>query len=189
MKTINYLFSVILSLSFLSCSNDGNLNNNNFSQSTLAFKALITSNSGSSAMSKVVQAVSTDTVLLFTGKNISWFNETTGELRFNNNFSLEKIGNGKVYLQVYSNNEPLYSVSFILTLNVMSYVINSPVIYNGVGENSSYIKNGYPERNLADLSKDDPWRIEREKNWNVLVQSEGWKLFIQQLKKEGRYRK
>jgi hypothetical protein len=36
---------------------------------------------------------------------------------------------------------------------------------------------------------DDTWRIEREKNWNALVQSEGWKLFILQLKKEGRYRK
>jgi len=190
MKTMNYIFSMILSLMFSSCSSDDGLDKNNFSPSALIFKATITKDSQSSAVSKVPQSASNDTILLFYGKDIAWFNETTGELSFNDNFSgIEVIGNGNLNLIVYSDNDSLYSINFFVTSSVMSYFINSPVIIKGIGENPCYIKNGYPERNLADLDKDDPWRIEREKNWNALVQSEGWKLFVLQLKKEGRYRK
>lgn len=190
MKTMCYIFSVILLLLFSSCSNDDVLDKNNFSPSALIFKAVKPADSRSTAITKAPQASIIDTVLLFSGKDIAWFNETTGELRFNDNFSgIEMRGNSSVDLLVYSDNESLYSINFILTVGVMSWVINSPVLYVGIGENASYIKNGYPDRNLADLDKDNPWRIEREKNWNALVQSEGWKLFILQLKKEGRYRK
>ncbi len=189
MKTMWYVFSVILSLMFSSCSNDDGLSENNFSPSTLVFKASITTDSGSSDITKALQTVSTDTIFLFSGNDIAWFNETTGELKFNDNFSgMEMIGNGLVVLHIYSDNESLYSINFFHTFDVMSYVINSPVIVNRVGKNTSYyIENGYPYRNLADLDKNNPWRIEREKNWDKLVQSDGWKLFILQLKEEGRY--
>lgn len=181
---------MILSLIFSSCSSDNGLDQNNFSPSSLIFKAAITTDSRNSDISKAPQLAITDTIPLFYGKDIAWFNETTGELRFNDNFSGTALqGNGDVRLLVYSDNDSLYSINFFATSNVMSYVINSPVICNRMGENAYYIQSGYPKRNLADLDKDDEWRIEREKNWNALVQSEGWKLFILQLKKEGRYRK
>ncbi len=181
---------MIVSLMLSSCSNDDGLDRNNFSPSALIFKALIASDSSTSNISKSFQTANTDTILLFSGEDIAWFNETTGELKFNDNFSgMEMIGNGLVVLHVYSDNESLYSINFFHTSDVMSYVINSPVIVSEVGKNTYYIENGYPYRNLADLDKDNPWRIEREKNWNKLVQSDGWKLFILQLKEEGRYRK
>jgi hypothetical protein len=190
MKTMSYVFSVILSLILTSCSNDDGLDKNNFSSSVLIFKATITTHSQGSAITKALQTQGTDTIFLFSGKDIAYFNETTGELRFNDNFpGIEMIGNGPVVLHVYSNNKSLYSINFFLTYDVMSYYINSPVIVRDAGGNNCYIQNGYPYRNLADLDSDDTWRIEREKNWNALVQSEGWKLFILQLKKEGRYRK
>jgi hypothetical protein len=179
------LFSIMLS----SCSNDDSLDRNNYSPSALIFKATILTDAQNSALTITPQSVGSDTILFFSGKDIAWFNESTGELKFNDNFSgMERIGNGPVVLHVYSENESLYSIHFFHTSDIMSYVINSPVIVSEVGENACYIKNGYPYRNLTDLEKDDPWRIERERDWNALVQSEGWKLFVVQLKKEDRYR-
>lgn len=191
MKPKSCLFLVIVLLVFSSCNNDGIMEKNNLSPSSLDFKAAIRTAPPSSSASKAAQSTSADTILLFTGKDIAWFNETTGELRFNDNFSgIEVAGfNTSVDLLVYSDNESLYSINYILTSDVMSWVVNSPVIYKGVGVSACYVKNGYPDRNLADLDKDDPWRIEREANWNKLVQSDGWQRFVLQLKKEGRYRK
>lgn len=190
MKTMSCIFLLILSLMFTSCSNDDGSDKNNFSSSALIFKATIATNSQGSVITKALPTQGTDTIFLFSGKDIAWFNETTGELRFNDNFSgMEMVGNGPVVLHVYSGNDCLYSINLFLTYDVMSYYINSPVIVRDAGGNTCYIQNGYPYRNLADLDKDDIWRIEREKNWNALVKSEGWKLFILQLKEEGRYRK
>ncbi|MCA1744686.1 MAG: hypothetical protein LC643_03055 [Bacteroidales bacterium] len=189
MKTMCFAFSMILSLMLSSCSNDESLDRNNFSTSALIFKATIITDSQNSGMSEAPQSEDTDTILFFSGRDIAWFKESTGELKFNDDFSgTEMIGNGPAVLHVYSDYESLYSINFFHTSDVMSYVINSPVIVSEVGENACYIENGYPYRDLADLDKDDPWRIEREMNWNALVQSEGWKLFIMQLEKEGRYR-
>ena len=192
MKAMCYIFFVILSLMFSSCSKNDGMFENNFSPSDLVFKAILTKQSGTSDISKSMQTLTIDTILIFSGEDISWFNETTGELKFNDDFSgIEEVTryNSSVDLLVYSDNDSLYSINLILTSDVMSWVINSPVIFKEIGENAYYIKNGYPDRNLAELDKDNPWRREREMNWNELVQSDGWKLFILQLKEEGRYRK
>src|SRR5690554_5819375 len=190
MKTMCYLFSVIISFMLTSCSNDDSLDRNNYSPSALIFKATIITDSQDSALSKEPLSAGADTVLLFSGKDVAWFNESTGELKFNNDFSgIEMIGIGPVVLHVYSDNDSLYSIDFFHTSDVMSHVISSPVIVSEVGKSACYIESGYPYRNLTDLDEEYPWRIEREKNWNALVQSKGWKLFILQLKKEGRYRK
>lgn len=53
---------------------------------------------------------------------------------------------------------------------------------------NSIIKPGYPDWDLESFDREDPTRVAREENWKTFVESEGWKLFIKQLKEEGRYR-
>jgi hypothetical protein len=129
--------------------------------------------------------VENDTI--FSGEEIAWFNKTTGEIKFNTNRPdrpnlIDPTIIRTIY--IYLNNEYLFSLK--TSTPIMSYVIDSPVL--SATQEGCYIKSGYPDWDLETFDKNDPTRISREKNWKALVESEGWKLFIKQLKKEGRYR-
>jgi hypothetical protein len=186
MKSIVYLFSLTLPFLFLSCGNDDDLDKNNLSPSVLDFKAIIPSDLRSVSVSETDSSIKTDTILLFSGKDIAWYNGTSGELKFNDNFpGIEIKAYGSVDLLVYSDNESLFSINLILTSDVMSWIINSPVL--SLKDGRYYIKDGYPNWDWLQEDKNHPVYIEREKNWKAI--ESGWNIFIEQLKKEGRYRK
>ena len=190
MKTKYNAILVILSFIFLSCNNE--INN----YSALYFKT----NSPNQQIKTILKSSALDEDSLFTGtlepaketvlefcsgEDLEWYNETTGELKFKVKVTENMI---ILILFVYLDNKFLFGLRLIP--NVMSFVKNTPVLVQDLNNNGHYyIAKGYPNWDLNEYDKDSQMRIEREKNWNTLIQSEGWKLFIQQLKKEGRYRK
>jgi hypothetical protein len=170
---------------FVSC-NDEHLDKKNLSSSALNFKAVIPPTDLKSSSSESEQGIKNDTILLFSGKDIAWYNETTGELKFHDYFpGIEMKGYASVDLLIYADDESLFSINLILTSNYMSWVINSPVLLCGTDEKTYYIKDGYPDWEW--LTDEEPVQIERNKNWRAI--ESGWNIFIEQLKKEGRYRK
>ncbi|KAA6332682.1 hypothetical protein EZS27_018835 [termite gut metagenome] len=178
MRTSYLLFvTVFLLIQFLSCSENCEPSEN----FALYFKTVISQET--TLRSSSLKEMKNDTILslICTGKDIDWFNATTGELKFKDYVDKSIIVGG---LCVYVNEEFLFSVGYVP--DVMSYVLNYPVLKHSVNDNRYYIKNGYPgwdEGNPNYLSvKED-----REKNWKEIEQ--GWNIFIEQLKKEGRYRK
>ena len=190
MKTMYYFFLVILSFLFLSC------NNENTNYSALYFMTSLPKQQIKTVLKSSVSEEDSlftgtleppkGTVLEFcTGEDLEWYNETTGELKFK---EIETKNTIILNLIVYLDNKFLFGLRLIP--NVMSSVINIPVLVQDLNNNGHYyIAKGYPNWDLNEYDIDTKMKIERENNWNTLIQSEGWKLFIQQLKKEGRYRK
>jgi hypothetical protein len=186
MKYLICSFSVFLILLSMPCCNNENLDKNNYSPSALSFKAIAPSDDLRSSVPETGMP-KVDTILILSGKDIAWFNGITGELKFNDNFSgLVMSYNASVH--VYSDKSFLFNL--MLACPYMSLVYNTPVLYGKMKEEGGglYIQSGYPNWDMELYPKGDPIRIEREKNWKNLVESEGWKLFIVQLKKENRYR-
>jgi hypothetical protein len=186
MKKIKLLFiSAFFSMQFLSCSEGSEPSED----SALYFKGLASKVALKGSDSKVTlrgSGLEMDTVASFTGKDIAWYNNTTGELKFKEQFPLITAyeGYSTVDMHVYLNNDSLFSVNLVLTSILDSWIINSPVLLC-VGSNY-YIKDGYPywwKPEEMDLFM----REKREKNWKAM--EPGWSKFIKQLKKEGRYRK
>ena len=155
-----------------------------------------------------------DKFLWCSGLNIEWYNGTTGELKLKNPKDISTPnGEGDRYLHVggeqyvkayafYLGDEELFVLG--APNSCMSYSLDFPVLvdavangdYNGSFERpilKYYIGRGYP--NWDYWTKPDEcatpiefcWQVEREKNWKAIEQ--GLNKFIEQLKKEGRYRK
>lgn len=181
---------MILSFLFMSCNNEYDNN------SALHFKTslpeeqretvLRSSASEKDSLFTGTVEPSKETLIEFcTGEDLEWYNETTGELKFKDHITKNTL---ILNFFVYLDGEFLFGLGLIP--NVMSYVVNVPVLEQDLNDGSRYyIAKGYPNWDLNKYDKEEQIRIEREKNWNALVQSEGWKLFVEQLKKEGRYKK
>jgi hypothetical protein len=173
MKVISYIFSVGLLL-FLSCGNKYD------DYSELQFK--IFQPVDTTLQILVSDIVKADTLLslLCTGKDVEWYNATTHELKFK-----DYVETNITNFFVFYNDEFLFELGWVSP--VMSYVLNYPVLIGFGNERIFNIGKGYPDWDLECFAKDDPLRIEREKNWETI--EPGWNLFVKQLKKEGRYRK
>jgi hypothetical protein len=119
--------------------------------------------------------------VVFTGNDILWFNETTRELCFKNNFSNNPIDNPFLYsrpaIRFYINDEYLFSSIIVTDLSSQSY--DQLVFYYSIPENKYYLTDGYPTG----------W-IERQKERDEYMRgiANEWNRFIEQLKKEGRYK-
>ena len=132
--------------------------------------------------------------------NIEWYNETTSEIKFGN----ENV-TGILYFEngiVYSGGKKLFELYWSSCF--MSRSVNAPslidcsmtssLLENNISE-KYYIGRGYPNWEYwteefwaeTNLDKTPDWMKEREKNWKAI--EPGWNEFIEQLKKEGKYRK
>jgi len=121
--------------------------------------------------------------IVFTGNDMLWFNETTKEIRFKDNSSLKTAIANVQALKFYIDNEFLFT-SYVLQSSANTQIINSLVfVYNTI-ENKYYLLDGYPPvtNELPPTANDA-----RDKN-NQSIATE-WSLFINQLKKEGKYTK
>ena len=124
-------------------------------------------------------------VLWCTGNDIEWNNGTTGELK------LKKLENEDLpvgALIVYLGEEKLFVLG--AAFGFSSIDLHYPVLIND--RDIYYISKGYPMWGPAEreLMVNTPWEQideEREKNWKAI--EPGWNKFIEQLKKEGKYRK
>ena len=130
--------------------------------------------------------------------NIEWYNETTSEIKFGN----ENV-TGTLYFEkgiVYSGGKKLFEL--FPSSCLMSRSINVPSLIccptsSSPAENSVsgyYIGRGYPNWEYwtdefwteTNWDKTADWVKEREKNWEAIKSD--WNQFIEQLKKEGKYR-
>ncbi len=122
---------------------------------------------------------------VFTGSDILWLKESTGEIRFRNQQKIKKIFSGthSLPIAVYIGDEYLFSLQWVSSASSALY--NAPVFMldtNG----KFYIADGYPNWR----AKSNQWltvKDTRKENWKQI--EPGWLRFIAQLKAEGRYRK
>lgn len=191
MKKNIFLIGIVVGLASIACNNQNEDENLNQSSSKLFFKSSTETNIKSSDSEQDSWFTGTiepaqETVIEFcTGEDLEWYNETTSELKFK-----DQVTKNTLILNffVYLDGEFLFGLGLIP--NVMSYVVDVPVLERDLHDGSRYyIAKGYPNWDLNKYDKENLMRIEREKNWKTLSQSKGWELFIQQLKKEGKYRK
>ena len=125
-----------------------------------------------------------------TGDNIRWYNGTTGELKFNTTpppisgfppFFYE-------YLVVFLDDKEL--IRFETVTPISSISTARPCIT--LEEDGFYINKGYPRWDPKDRDESTAhWDWEsidaaREENWKAIEPE--WDIFIEQLKKEGKYR-
>ncbi|MDR1525312.1 MAG: hypothetical protein LBS79_08700 [Tannerella sp.] len=123
--------------------------------------------------------------VVFTGDDILWFNGTTKELRFKDNLSNKSIlaGIHTQAIKFYINDEYLFT-SMLYVSDYSSQIFNSLVFYYNTIENKYFLKDGYPA--ISVLS--NPQRVQELRDENMRKIANEWNKFIEQLKKEERYK-
>jgi hypothetical protein len=125
--------------------------------------------------------------VVFTGDDILWFNETTKELCFKNNSSNNPINNPFLYatpaIRFYINDEYLFS-SMIYVSDLSSQIFNSLVFHYNITENRYFLRDGYPDTSVLM----NPQKAQELRDENMRKIADEWNKFIEQLKKEGRYK-
>jgi hypothetical protein len=178
-------------------------NKENNADSALNFKA-VGYLGGPTTRSYLAEGGRTIDTLLFKGDNIEWFNATTREIKFKN------PGNTGVHFGLYGglmslivclDETELFSLGSIAGISSTSY--DHPVLINfspdiGYGATDIVLEyrigRGYPDWEYwteefwteTNWDRTADWVKEREKNWEAI--EKGWNKFIEQLKKEGKYR-
>ena len=120
--------------------------------------------------------------VVFTGEDILWFNETTKELRFNNNVSNRSSVLSNAAISFYIDDEYLFS-SMIYAHSFSSQIYNSLVFFYNNIDNRFFLIDGYPD--VSVLS--NPQESQKLRDENMQKIASEWSKFINQLKKEGRY--
>lgn len=118
-----------------------------------------------------------DTVL-FTGKDIKWINLATGEIRFVDSFAISKIKKFH-WIKCYQDTDSLFTAT--ITSDIMSSIVNDLVLNLNSYDNHYYFGDGYPA--WIDNLRDTNIRNQNKKNRDA-----SWSRFIEQLKKEGRFK-
>jgi len=123
--------------------------------------------------------------IVFTGKDILWFNESTKELRFNNNLHMKSVFANFLNVEVikfYIEGEYAFSCNFHVS-GENSQIYNSLVLYYNMNENKYYLLDGYPP--ISELPEIDQELPNSRPDSTEDIEPE-WNTFINQLKKEGR---
>ncbi|MDR1092149.1 MAG: hypothetical protein LBL79_13835 [Prevotella sp.] len=203
----NYLFLAVCVVCFSSCSKEDIRN------STSALKFISVSVNVDAETYSDSNEQEENTLLWCTGNDIKWYNATTGELKLDNSPKNPYMPFSK--LVVFLDDNKLFSLKYISPLS--SNGTHFPCItaeggligqrhlcpytedhipgpdckteYYIIEETRYYISKGYPRWDPKDRGEIWDWTFtdeEREKNWKAIEPE--WNLFIEQLKKEGRYR-
>ncbi|MDR0575698.1 MAG: hypothetical protein LBG96_17045 [Tannerella sp.] len=123
--------------------------------------------------------------VVFTGEDIVWFNETTKEIRFKENYLNAPSNNSVIYarpaIKFYIDGEYLFS-SMTYVSAVDSRIFNSLVFYYNITENIFYLMDGYPA--VSVLS--NPQKAQAERDENMRKIADEWRRFLDRLKLEGK---
>jgi hypothetical protein len=121
--------------------------------------------------------------IVFTGDDILWFNRTTKELRFRNNYSnktvLEAVTANAI--RFYIDDEYLFS-SMLCVSSLSSQIFNSPVFYYNLMENNFFLTDGYPEASVLS----DPQKAQAERDENMRKIADEWSRFLDLMETEGK---
>ena len=134
---------------------------------------------------------------VFSGNDILWFNVTTRELRFKDNFSIKQVILQYDAISFFIQDEYLFS-SMVYVSSRGIQLINNLVLYYNLVENKYYLLDGYPDHNVLANNEsqynslidrnditDLPQYVKDLRAENALKIVSGWEKFISQLKKEG----
>ncbi|MDL2306384.1 hypothetical protein LJC72_13805 [Bacteroides sp. OttesenSCG-928-D19] len=184
MKKGNLLLTVIVFLLFLSCSNE---DDKQLKASALSIKSVYSiSPKTYTESSNMENEIAEFDSFWCAGNDIKWYNATTGELKFN--ITPPPIQGfppyNYQYLVVFLDDKEL--IRFETVTSISSIATAHPCILDDIdGLGFYYICKGYPwnPKDGNDSSNSD---AEREKNWKAIEPE--WNIFIEQLKKEGRYK-
>jgi hypothetical protein len=121
--------------------------------------------------------------IVFTGDDILWFNETTKELRFRNNYSNKAVMEAITTHAIgfYIDGESLFS-SMLCVSSLNSQTFNRPVFYYNIIENKYFLADGYPEVSVLH----DPQKAQAERDENMNRIAVEWSRFCNLLKSEGK---
>ena len=135
--------------------------------------------------------------VVFKGEDILWFNETTKELRFTDNFSKKTILLSNEAIHFFIDDDYLFT-SMIYASSLGTQVINSLVLYYNIVENKYFLLEGYPsidvltnlDYNAPTISdtfdKDMTEFAQASRIENMQMIESEWDQFVNQLKQEGR---
>lgn len=124
-----------------------------------------------------------DTIFLSRDK-IQWYNVTTKEVRFTDNYAIAQSISFATYqkVQFYIGGNYLFSC-LMFAAGINSETSSSLVFYYSSTENRFYLKDGYPDVSLLSNAEEE----QRLRDQNMEKIANQWALFINQLKQEGRY--
>ena len=139
------------------------------------------------AIAIIVRATSVDSItksnvnepVVFTGNDILWFNEVTKEMRFKDNLAMKSVLSNVQALKFYLRDEYLFPSIIVNSLS--SQIINSLVFYYNILENKYFLLDGYPPGTFPSSAED-------VRDINTQNMASDWNKFIDQLKKEGKYK-
>jgi hypothetical protein len=117
--------------------------------------------------------------ILFTGKNIKWYNGSTGEITFGDTLTIKIIKSNRK-INCYLGADSLFA--FSITSDLMSSIVNDLVLNHKLHDGIYYFGNGYP--GWIDNVKATTLRTQNKEK-----RADTWAKFIAQLKLEGRYKK
>jgi hypothetical protein len=122
--------------------------------------------------------------LILSGDKIEWYNGTTKEVRFTDNYAISQsipFSNYKT-VKFYINKNYLFS-SLMFATDVNSQASSSLVFYYNSTENRFYLKDGYPDVSILS----NPEAEQQLRNENRKKIATEWTMLINQLKFEKRY--
>ncbi len=186
MKTLYFFIAqLVLSFAIFSCSK----NNSNTGPSSLKAKFMATTTVTAQQNSSTPRSVSDSVVIA--SLDIKSYNAKTGEIVFDKQPVFEdKWENYRLKLNMYKNDTLLFRLT--LAISIYSFLFNEPVIYYSFDEGNAakwYILDGYPwgepinSNNGNSLQKDSGG----ERAASVKEIQSAWNVFINELKREGKY--
>ncbi|MBP1616897.1 MAG: hypothetical protein H6Q14_724 [Bacteroidetes bacterium] len=122
--------------------------------------------------------------LILEGNEIQWYNESTKEVRFTDNYTTAQSISFANYTNVrfYIGSNYLFS-SLMFATGINSQTSSNLVFYYSSTENRFYLKDGYPD--VSVLSSPQAEQQLRDENRKMIADE--WALLVNQLKLEGRY--
>ena len=199
MKKIVFLFVVVLCFLITGCTKDyveENGDKPTSSSSNDKSSGIIVRASNEELVIESTIRSADEEPIVFTGDDILWFNETTKEFRFKDNYSMKDAFSGFRSIKFYMDGAYLFS-SMICINSLSSQVFNSLVFYYSITENKYFLLDGYPVINDGNLTIND-WMWNRPATNETIqnirdenrkkIESE-WNNFIDLLSKEGRLKK
>lgn len=195
MKTKYFKLAGLLLLTlFISCNNDGDEGEKLIASSTIEVKAKPIATQVKGKM-RAPQNTTSNVAVVFTGDEIVSYNGKTGEIILKNIEKENPIDVLKKYenkLDFYKNGVLLFSLKSKIVSDIESALYNEPILhYSNIEGNKCYIRDGYPwGLPIDDVTTEREGQaltVAKERKANAEKILEGWKQFVDELKKEGKY--
>lgn len=175
MKQVVFLSVIFFGLLLNGCSSDKEDKALNFSESDVQMKFILNAESRDALAQWTIP---------YTGRNICWFDEATGEIKFQDTpeaSSMIAVAlKSTDHIDFYLGDEFLFSAKIRSGIN--SSFHNDIVLYYDIAYEKYFIRDGYPP--FDENYKNTEIQQERDENWKKI--KSGYQKLIEQLRKEDR---